>query len=133
MEVFRPVAEEAFASRVLEYLQKSHADTAVHLPAGELLIKEIATETLRGMVKHGIAQARTYGMTWESSLMTFVVFMFMVAPNFDAHPLIQLVLKDPTVEPDHRIEKLWERTTEDNWQAAKQQYDLQAWNLNIRE
>jgi hypothetical protein len=67
-------------------------------------------------------------MTWESSLMAFVAIMFVAAPNFDQHPLIGRVLKDEAVAPDARINQLWERTTDQNWEAVAQNYDPSAWD-----
>jgi hypothetical protein len=128
--VFQPVAEAAFISRVVEYLRQELAETIVQLPSGTTTLKELPLETLTAMVEHGITRARSYGLSWESSLATFVAFMFIVAPNFDSHPLIQRVLKDPEVAPEARLEQLWQKTTEENWQAAKHHYDPQAWNLN---
>ena len=80
------------------------------------------------MVRCGVGQARSYGMTWESSLAAFVVLMFEVAPNFEEHPLIRRVLQLPSVPPDSRIEELWKRTLDVHWQAARQNYDPDAWH-----
>ena len=96
-EVFQPVAEAAFVRRVVEHLRDNHADAVVQLPNEVILVKQIADERLRRLAKDAIARARGYGMDWESTVTAFVVLMFVAAPNFDEHPLIQRVLKDERV------------------------------------
>jgi hypothetical protein len=133
MEVFRPVAEEAFIIRVAEHLRDNHADVAVQVPDRVLVVKQISEEMLHEMVRRGLARARQYGMNWESSLTAFVVLMFVAAPNFDRHALVQRVLKDERVEANSRIDQLWEKTSEENWQAVKENYDVAAWELGDEE
>lgn len=130
MSVFQSVAETAFVTRVADYLIENFGDTLVTLPTGLKTIKELPPTTLRQMIETGLKRARGYSLSWESSLTGFVVIMFLVAPNFDDHPLLKRPLLDAEIEPDKRIEKLWERTTDANWEAAKQNYDAQAWNYS---
>jgi hypothetical protein len=138
LEVFRPVAEAAFERRVIEYLRENHADEVVVLPAGEREKKEIEVkglddETLNKLVRTGIDRARSYGMTWESSITAFVVLMFIVAPNFDEHPLIRRALRDGKVEPNLRVEEIWDRTTNENWEVARYSYDASGWGINLEK
>jgi hypothetical protein len=135
LETFLPVAEASFERRVADYIREEHADEAVTLPAGEGEVIEnkvngLDDETLLKMVRTGIARARSYGMTWESSITAFVVLMFVVAPNFDGHPLMTHILKDGSIEPDERIDRLCEQTTDSNWEAAKRDYNVAAWSDN---
>jgi hypothetical protein len=133
LKAFQPSAEAAFEHRVADYLRENHADGAVKLPADsgevkEVEVKSLDDETLLKMIRTGIARARSYGMTWESSLTAFVVIMFVIAPNFDEHPLMTHILKDGSIEPDERIDRLWEHTTDSNWEAAKRDYNVAAWS-----
>ena len=50
----------------------------------------------------GVARARSHGLTYQSSITFFVVMMFEIAPNFDDHPLIRLVLTDEETSPEVR-------------------------------
>lgn len=129
MTAFQTVAEASFVERIADYIAENFGDRFVILPTGMKTINELPPETLQRMIENGLKRARNYGMTWESSLTSFVVMMFLVAPNFDDHPLLKRPLLDAEIEPDKRIEQLWERTTDANWDAAKQDYDAQAWNL----
>jgi hypothetical protein len=132
-EVFQPVAEAAFVRRVVEHLRDHHSDVVVQLPNEVILIKQISDEKLRGMAKGGMARARDHGMDWESAVTAFVVLMFVAAPNFDKHPLVQRVLKDERVDANSRIDQLWERTTEENWEAVRKNYDPTAWAFEPQE
>jgi hypothetical protein len=133
VEVFQPAAEDAFERRVVEYLRENHADEIVVLPAGEHEVKDLDDETLLKMVRAGIARARSYDMTWESSITAFVVLMFIVAPNFDSHPLINRALRDDKVDPNSRVEEIWDHTTEANWDAARDSYDAGGWSPGPEE
>jgi hypothetical protein len=138
LEAFSPVAEADFERRVAEYLRESHPGVAVTFPSGEgeskeAEVKALDDETLLRMVRTGIARARSYGMTWESSITAFVVLTFIVAPNFDDHPLINRFLTNDEVEPDARVDELVAGATEGNWVAAKQGYDAGKWGLELNE
>ena len=132
-EVFEPVAEAAFIRRVAEHLRASHADAVVQFPNEVILVKQIADERLRRLTKEAITRARNYGLSWESAVTAFVVLMFVASPNFDQHPLIQRILKDERVPADSRMDQLWERTTDENWEAVRKNYDPAAWNSNSQE
>jgi hypothetical protein len=129
MEVFQPVAEAAFARRLTEYLRRAHSGLSVRIPPGATLISRIPAAVLTRMVQTGIERGRAYGLSWESSLASFVVIMFVAAPNFDEHPLVQLVLRDETMAPDRRIDGLWRRISNQNWKAVEAYYDPHAWGL----
>ena len=127
LEAFQPVADDIFASEVVNYLRENHGDAEVALPNGTCEVADIPDDVLQEMVLTGIGRARKYGMTWESSLASYVVLMFEAAPNFDSHPLVQRVLRDENIEPDERMEQLLEQTTEQNWEAVRENYDGNAW------
>ncbi|HLG17534.1 MAG TPA: hypothetical protein VJH03_24030 [Blastocatellia bacterium] len=133
LEPFKPVAEAAFVRRVTAYVREKHGEVVIELPDGARAVKQLPDDALLEIVRSGIARARSYGMTWESTLTAFVAIMFVVAPNFDEHPLIQRVLKDESVPPDSRIDLLWERTTDQNWEAAQRNSNPASWNLESPE
>ncbi len=125
--IFQPVAEAAFVRRLVSHLRDNHGDAVIQLPNEVILIRQIADERLYPLVEDGIARARDYGMDWESAVTAFVVMRFVAAPNFDAHPLIQRVLRDERVPANSRIDQLWERTSEENWEVVRNNYDPAAW------
>ena len=84
-------------------------------------------ETLQKMVVGGIAKARSYGMTWESTLISYVVIMFVSAPNFEENIYIQSVLSDEHEIPDRRIDCLWINTNDEIWDEIIKNYEPNCW------
>ncbi len=129
MRVFQSVADASFLRRVAQHLRESYAESPVQLPGGATTVARLPEAILLEMVSHGVARARGYGMSYESSLAVFVVIMFTAAPNFDEHPLIRRILADRSIPPDARLDQALERISEQNWEAVKQNYAASAWNL----
>jgi hypothetical protein len=128
LQVIQHVAEASFVNRLADHLTAKHADAVVRLPRRTTTVKELPLEELKGLVRNGIGRARAYGLTWESSVGGFVAVAFVVAPNFDAHPLIRRVLKDERVPADLRIDQLWRRTTKKTWAKVRERYEPAAWS-----
>ena len=122
-------SEVAFVDRIIAFLLMRYPDLEVQIPTGQKTIEELDRETLRGMVQAGVARAREYAMTWETSLTSFVMLMFLIAPNFDEHLPIRLTLKNEKIDPEERIDRVCEQATVDTWEAARQAYDIKAWKL----
>jgi hypothetical protein len=132
-EAFQPAAEAAFVAQTVEYLKKTKPDEAVLLPWEDTTIAKLPDEILSEMVRGGIARARAYGITWCSTLVGFVMIMFISAPNFDDHPLLKRILLDNETDPNERLDKLIANSTEENWQAVRQAYDVDAWGFEERK
>ena len=128
IRAFQPVADAEFVERLAVHVRAEHADAPVFLPEGETTVGLLTDERLHEMVRRGVERARSYGITWESTLGAFVTIMFVAAPNFDEHPLIRRVLSDEKVDANARVERLWELTTEENWEVVAQNYDASAWH-----
>lgn len=122
-DVFQPRADEQFVGRVVEHLRRAHPDVVGRLPAGVLC----------EMAQGGLARARRYGLTLESSITAFITLMFLVAPNFDEHPLIRHVLSDERLQPDERVAALRDRVSPGSWEKAERRYDPRAWFPELRE
>jgi hypothetical protein len=99
----------AFARDLVRYLRAEHADAVRALDDAELLRR----------VHVGVARAEAYGMTWDATITAFVAMMFEIAPTFDEQPGIARVLHDERVPPDTRVDALWDRTTEEDWDEAE--------------
>jgi hypothetical protein len=130
IELFNPDAEAAFVRRVMSYLRERHGDKTVRLPDGAGVIAELPEETLRPMVEDGIARARDYGMTWQSSLISYVVLMFLTAPNFDEHHAVAEYLRNEKIEADRRVDKMMEELPNKVWQEAEKIYEPRDWKLS---
>jgi hypothetical protein len=75
-------------------------------------------EELRFRVKHAIAKARDYELTFESSITTFVLHMITINPAFDKQPAIQAALHDPEVEPNGRLAAMQATVSNEDWGDA---------------
>ena len=126
--VIESVAQENFVRRIAAHLREDYAASAVTLPGGEkTTVGQMPDETLYDLIRTGIARARGYGMTFESSISAFTAVMFEVSPNFDTHRLSQVLLNDEEVEPNKRLDELLGVLTEKNWESIRADYDPNAW------
>jgi hypothetical protein len=101
--------ERAYSRDVARYIRAEHPEAAGELSDEEFLRR----------VSLGIARAESHGLTWDSSITAFVAIMFEVAPTFDEQPAISRVLEDTSLPPNQRIDALWERTTDEDWDEAE--------------
>jgi hypothetical protein len=108
-EMLNQAIEEAFVREVCRHLRAEHAPRCEGLDDAEL--------SRRARV--GIARARIHDLEWDTSITAFVAIMFEVAPTFDEQPAIRRVLGDRRVSPSQRIDALWDRTTEEDWDEAE--------------
>ncbi|HEX7175240.1 MAG TPA: hypothetical protein VF240_08155 [Pyrinomonadaceae bacterium] len=127
-EAFKPVAEDGFVRRLAEHVRARHPRVVVRLPERLTVAGRLDDETLRALVRGGVARARRYGMEAESALAAFVVTMFLTAPNFDEHPLIRRVLADDKIPPDGKIDQLLQSVTAKNLKVVKDTYNPAAWH-----
>jgi hypothetical protein len=86
-------------------------------------------EMLRESIRAGLKRARSHGLVDEQSLMEYVLVMFEIAPNFDQHPAIALVLADPRLPAEERWELVFDEEFDDAWYQAAQPefYDSAFW------
>lgn len=130
MLVIEAVAEENFVRRIADHLLEQYPKAMVRLPDDKnSTVEELDEETLHSLVRTGIARARSYQLSFESSIAAFTAVMFEVAPNFDTHRLSQVLLNDDEVEPNDRLDELLNVLTEKNWESIREDYDPQAWIL----
>ena len=124
---FEEDAHDAFRDRVMSYVRKNHAGEPVQYRGKQSAVAELAEEDLRMMVENGLARARSYGLTWKSSLISFVVLMFVVAPNFDRQRYVSGVLRDEKIPANRRVDIIVEQMTDEDWEKVAEGYDEKAW------
>ncbi len=130
IEAFQEDADRNFVEKIADYLRSNHAALTVRLSSEEsLVVSAMPAETLRRLVSNGVAQAKEYGLTLETTLTSFVVMMFIASPNFHVYPAVNLILRDENIEPNHRTDRLVEVITEEEWKNVQESYDPKAWNL----
>lgn len=129
MNAFQVVADAAFMARVADFLRLSLAATTVRLPVGEAVLGELDDVSLRQMIAASVERARGYGLKSEAALASFAAIAFLIAPNFDEHPLLRRTLVNSEIDPDKRLAELAANATEENWRAARAAARSEAWGL----
>ncbi|MEP6900566.1 MAG: hypothetical protein ABJA66_02385 [Actinomycetota bacterium] len=128
MSVIEAVTQENFVRRIVDHLLDEYPKAQVILPGDEkFTVDQLPAETLYDLVRTGIARARGYGITFESSIAAYTAVMFEVSPNFDTHRLCQVLLNDEEVEPNNRLDEVLNVLTEKNWESIRADYDPNAW------
>lgn len=133
IRIYQPDAEEAFVTRIIDYLRENHAQDVVRLPEAEMSIAGLSEGDLRRLVKAGIRAARSYGVEWKSNLMAFVTMMFLGAPNFDEYEKAAQILNDEKLPAEERIDKLTREISDADWAAIAENYNPFKWNLLTEE
>jgi len=133
IRTFQPDAEEAFIGRVMEYLKENHADEKVQIPDGKVEVGTLPEKTLRELVRGGLKRAAEHGIEWKSTLLSYLVLMFAVAPNFDRHPKARRFFSENETIDDERFEIFLDEMTDEDYAAIDRRYDVKAWNLPLVE
>jgi hypothetical protein len=132
VEAFQPVADTEFFLRIVEHLQKKYPQTVVRVQKGPTLMSRLPDASLLELVQNGVARARSYGLSLESSISAFVVLRFKAAPNFDQHPRINKVLIDDRMPPNSRMQIVLDKTPSSVWAETMERYDPAAWQATPR-
>jgi hypothetical protein len=133
IRLFQPEAEAAFVREVMEYLRENHAAQEVETPRGKTTVRALPDAALREMVEDGIRRGRDYRIDWRSTLISFVVLLFVGAPNFDEHPKVSGFFVGAETVDDAALESLLDEMTDEDWDEVENNYDSQAWNLMFKE
>ena len=124
MEIFQGSLEERFVKRTAQHIRE----------ADPLDAEGIDDVSLKAMVKNGIARARAHQLSWESSITGFVYLMFTVAPDFGERPAFRQILDNVSIEDENRrMDVLFERIGEEEWEEARLRGDRAAWSRNLAE
>lgn len=93
---------------LLNYLRREYPEAIEDVPEGELVPR----------CREAEAQARRYGMTWQSTIFAFVALTFVLHPDFHLHPPLQSFFQEATIAPDLRLQAAVETLDEEVWAAA---------------
>jgi len=108
MEMLASVIDRRFCERLAIDLRRRYATTFFY-----------SNENLLVLIQSGVERARSYGLSWESSIADFVGLMFDVGLKFDRHPKIHFLLTDEKTEPNLRIKLLMEKLSNYEWQEVR--------------
>lgn len=73
-----------------------------------------------------IRRAQSHGFSEPEPITAFAVLMFLVAPDFDRQKNIAKVLAEPAAPEAQRLQSLFERTAESDWDEAAE--SSQGWD-----
>lgn len=93
---------------VVEHLCEHQPESVAELSDGEI----------RRRAAIGIERARQFGFEKPATVVAYVSLLFVAGPQFDQQPAIRKALMEPSVPPDVRMTKLFERTRESDWDEA---------------
>ncbi len=130
---FQPNAEDAFIGRVMNYLRENHSEAIIKMPDEQKTVAELPESILRPTVHGGIKRGGDYGISWQSTLLSFVVLMFLTAPNFDEHPKVANFLTEREKIDDNDLESLMNQMTDEDWAAVAARYNAESWNQLIQK
>lgn len=78
----------------------------------------LTDEEIRVRAAAALEKAATYGIHEDGDASAFAALTFTIAPRFDEHPALAKVLRDPSIPAEDRIDQLFERTTDNDWDEA---------------
>ena len=103
MEALRSRCDKRFSSRLFATFR------------GLDCFAKCGDQELLGRIDAGIVRGRSYGLTWERSIATFVGWTLLFGSRFDSHPRIQHLLTLKEVPPDERVPLVNEAIPLDEW------------------
>lgn len=127
INVFENKAQDDFVVSLKHFLRKSHGSVCVRLPPGNYVLRNLSDRILTELVRRAIEKGRRYSLTWQSSLAAFVTLMFLVAPNFNADPLINRMLTDSAIPSNERVDRICQWVKDSYWERVRNTYDPAAW------
>jgi hypothetical protein len=102
---------------------------AAHLRTDvEWAVHAISDSILQRMVWASIRRAQGAGLRMDTAIIAYVHLAFVVAPNFDAHPLVRRVAATG-VTPDDLPYVLGERLSPADWREVRTISDPACWQL----
>ncbi|MEO8127044.1 MAG: hypothetical protein ABJF23_09215 [Bryobacteraceae bacterium] len=127
---FERKAQGGFAAELADYVRTQHGSVIVRLPGERVPVSAIPRPKLEALVQAGIERAGSHGLRWRSATASFVVTMFVIAPNFDEDRRVSELLSDVDIQPNYRMDSARRRLTEDQWNAIRQQYNVNSWGIH---
>ncbi len=100
--------EQELTELVFEHVCEHHPEAVAEMKDEEILRR--AGEAVR--------RALTHGFQKESSVAAFGALTFLISPNFDQQRSIRAALASKHLNPDARMEKIFELTKEEDWDEA---------------
>jgi hypothetical protein len=121
MRAFAVHAERQLAARIVKYVRREFPSAVAGLPLSEQ----------RARVRYGMWRARNHRLERERSLTTFVTLMYVIGPDFDRHPDVQVHLLG-AASPDDAFDALLDGLGEEHWNRIARGCSSSVW-MEARE
>ncbi len=108
-QVFQEQAERKFALQLQHFLVKKYPYVFSSFP------DSIQNQIVMNMIN----RAKSWGITWKSSLTIFAELMIVIAPNFDEQTEIRYALKSDRKQINQIMKTITYRVSEAAWSKAK--------------
>ncbi|HEX8408295.1 MAG TPA: hypothetical protein VF883_05485 [Thermoanaerobaculia bacterium] len=92
-------------------------------------VQPLSVPDLEAMLETALRRARGRGLEDRGRMFEFAKLMFVIAPGFDRHPVIERILGGDTGTPDERFTRAIETMTYADWERAQKLYDPRDWEL----
>lgn len=118
MEAFERAGEHRFCRRAAAHIRLEYPGAVGDLSDTELLRRvELAYDS-----------AGRFHFTTEASVLGYIVLMFIVGAQFDAHPSIHEILHQDWIPPDSRLAYLADAISAEEWAEARAAGDGGFWD-----
>lgn len=107
----------AIVEFMIEHLETEHQED----------VDAIEIDDLREMIGAALVRAQGHGFSEFEDVVVYMTWMFVMAPNFDAHPKLAQVLANKTISAKERIQMLLGDAYITAWEEAEDNYDEDAW------
>lgn len=115
--------EEALDARLR---QNVAANLRQHAPE---VVQPLSVPDFEAMLATAVRRARGRGLRDRQRIFEFAKLMFVIAPGFDRHPVIERILGGGTGTPDERFTRAIQTMTYADWERAQKLYDPRDWEL----
>lgn len=105
MRAFRRAQAVTLSRKLVDFIRSNHR----HECEEAVLVDRVANVVERGI---------ELGLMIESSYLAYCLLSLRLGDRFDEHPAIAAVLNDRATSPDHRIARLAEEISAEQWEAA---------------
>jgi hypothetical protein len=127
MKALQQGAISDLACRLAADLREKLGGLLVLLPERAVPLSELQPRELEAMVRQCLERALDLGFNGERDLAKFTTLCFLLGPRFDAIPAFQNVIADSRIPVDRRLEEIYTRTTEKDWEQATEAYKRHVW------
>jgi hypothetical protein len=117
LTAFESARKIALVDSLLQEVKELHEELCVSMSDFHIVL----------LIEKALIRASEHGFEQESNLATFVHLMFGVAPSFYLHPRVKMILTDPHVPIEDRLDRLRVELSDHEWREIVEATNASAW------